>query len=353
MTDATAVVETHPDFYPDGRNPGNQPRRRRRGKRIALIVLLVLALIVGIGSLSIGLYWRSLESGIQRVNAFDDVPEQDRPQKAAAAKNALNFLLLGSDSRDPDNSSGSRTDTIIVAHIAQDRSSAQLISIPRDTWVHVPKSKDGKHGNTDAKINAAFAWGQVPLMVQTVESYTKVRIDHVAMIDFAGFKEIVDALGGVTIDVDTNFTSSHSLDKARKFTKGPMEMDGATALDYARERYVLPDGDFGRIRHQQQVIKAILDKAATGGTLTNPVKLNSFLKATTDTVSVDETLNLFDMATELRHLSGDNLAFYTSPNKGTGRIGTESVVLPDPARVKTLYDAVGRDAVAEIAAAAK
>lgn len=349
MTDATAVVEKSPELEP----PGKKPRRRRRGRRIGLIVLLVLALLSGAGFLGVGLYLRSVESGIQRVDAFEDVPEADRPQKEGAAKDALNILMLGSDSRDPDSSSGSRTDTIIVAHIPKDRQSAQLISIPRDTWVMVPKSKDGRHGGVESKINSAFSWGGVSLMVQTVESYTKVRIDHVAMVDFAGFKEIVDALGGVTVDVDTNFTSTHFLDKQRKFVKGPMKMDGATALDYARERYAFADGDFARIRHQQQVIKAILDKAASGGTLTNPGKLNSFVRATTDTVSVDNSLNILDMAGEMRHLRSDKLGFYTSPTKGTGMIGDQSVVLPDPAKATVLYDAVRRDAVDEILAVAE
>nr|WP_246017168.1 LCP family protein [Micromonospora pisi] len=313
----------------------------------------MVALVSGLGILGAGLYLRSVESGIHRVDAFDAVPEAARPQREGAAKGALNILLLGGDSRDPDSSSGSRTDTIILAHIPADRSSAQLISIPRDTWVPVPKSQSGNNGGVDAKINAAFAWGGVALMVQTVESYTNVRIDHVAMVDFAGFKEIVDALGGVEVNVDTNFTSTHSLDHPRKYVKGPMEMDGATALDYARERYAFADGDFARIRHQQQVIKAILDKAASGGTLANPAKLNSFVRATTDTVTVDKALNVLDMAGELRGLRSDKLGFYTSPTKGTGRVGNQSVVLPDPAKAKVLFDAVRRDSVDEILAVAE
>ncbi|MFI6762794.1 LCP family protein [Micromonospora sp. NPDC050417] len=347
-TDATAVVNMDSELSPNK----EKPQRRRRGRRNALIALLVVALLAGIGFIGSGLYLRSVESGIQRFDVFEGVPEEVRPERVEEAKDALNILMLGSDSRDPDSSSGSRTDTIILAHLTKDRSSAQLISIPRDTWVSVPKSKDGRHGGVESKINSAFAWGGVPFMVQTIEEYTKVRIDHVAIVDFAGFKEIVDALGGITVDVDVAFTSTHSLDKARTYTKGPMKMDGATALDYARERYAFSDGDFARIRHQQQVIKAILDKAATGGTLSNPGKLNSFVRATTSTVSVDKTLNVLDMAMELRHLRSDKLGFYTSPTKGTGMIGDQSVVLPDPARASTLYDAIRRDSVDEILAAA-
>ncbi|MFY1619625.1 LCP family protein [Micromonospora sp. WMMD736] len=339
---------------PDGgeQATAGAPKPRRRWKRIVLIILVVLALLAAGGVVAGGLYYRSINSKVERMDAFEDVPEASRPQPAAPG--AMNIMILGSDSRDTENASGSRSDTIILAHLPKDRSSAQLISIPRDTWVHVPKSKEGR-GGTDAKINAAYAWGGVPLMVQTVEEFTNVRIDHVTMVDFSGFKEIVDALGGVEIDVEQSFTSTHSLnpDGRREFTKGKQTMDGAAALDYARERYAFANGDFARIKHQQQVIKAILDKAASGGVLASPTKLNSFVKATANSVAVDRSLSLVDLAMELRHLRGGNLAFFTCPTKGTGMIGSESVVLADKGKAKRVFDAVRRDAVADIASAAK
>lgn len=298
------------------------------------------------------MYFRSINSGIERVDAFEGVPEAERPQVGEAGKGAMNIMMLGSDSRDPDNESGSRTDTIIVAHLPKDRSSAQLISIPRDTWVSVPKSATGR-GGKEAKINASFAWGGVPLMVQTVEKFTGVRIDHVAIVDFGGFKEIVDALGGINVDVEKGFTTLYGLNGHRTFNAGNQKMDGATALDYARERHAFADGDFARIRHQQQVIKAILDKAASGGTLANPAKLNSFVKATADAVAVDKSLNLLDLASEMRDLRSGNLTFLTCPTKGTGMMGNESVVLADKPKAAKVFEAVRNDNVPEILSAAK
>ncbi|MGQ5265098.1 LCP family protein [Micromonospora sp. ZYX-F-536] len=324
--------------------------RRRRWRKVALITFVVLAVLAGGGMVAGGLYFRSIDSGIERVDAFEGVPEESRPQ--TVAKGALNIMILGSDSRDPDNSSGARTDTIILAHLPKDRSSAQLISIPRDTWVNVPKSPQGR-GGRDAKINASFAWGGVPLMVQTVEKFTGVRVDHVAMVDFGGFKEIVDALGGIDIEVEKGFTTAYALGGTRTFKQGQQRMDGAAALDYARERHAFADGDFARIRHQQQVIKAILDKAASGGTLANPAKLNSFVKATADAVAVDRSMSLLDLAPELRDLRSGNLTFLTCPTKGTGQIGNESVVLADKEKAERVFDAVRRDAVPEILSAAK
>ncbi|MEU8167877.1 LCP family protein [Micromonospora sp. NPDC049004] len=327
----------------EGSTPGG-PRPRRRWRRILLISLLVLVVLGAGGAVAGGLYLRSVESDIERVDAFDGVPEESRPQPAVTG--ATNIMILGSDSRDPERTSGSRTDTIILAHLPKDRSSAQLISIPRDTWVPVPKSKDGNHGGRDAKVNAAYAWGGIPLMVQTVESFTGVRVDHVAVIDFAGFKEIIDALGGIEIDSEKSFTSIH--EPFRTFKQGVQRMDGETALDYSRQRKQFADGDFARIRHQQQVIRAIIDKASSGGIITNPVKLNDFLKATSNSVSVDRDLSLLDMATQLRGVRGGNMTFLTSPTKGTGQVGSESVVFADKPRVKTFYDAVRRDSVGEI-----
>ena len=328
----------------DGAPIGTKPRKRRRWRRVLLIVVIVLGVLISGSAIGGYLYLHNVDSRVQRVEAFNDIPDTIRPHKAPAAQNAENFLVLGSDTRDPSNTTGSRSDTIILAHLPKDRSSAQLISIPRDTWTAVPRSKEGR-GGRDAKINAAYAWGGVPLMVQTVEKFTGVRVDHVTMVDFAGFKEIIDALGGVEINVDQAFTSTHSLtaNSIRHFSAGPQMMDGATALDYSRERYAFADGDFARIRHQQQVIKAILDKAASGDLLVNPVRLNSFLSATAKAVTVDSTLDIFATATDLRGLRSGNLSFYTSPTTGTGMQGTESVVYPDLAADKTLYDAIRQD----------
>jgi LCP family protein required for cell wall assembly len=349
MSSQPHLAETEKINLPGQVPPPPGHRKPRKRLRYVLIGLLVLALISVGGVLTAGLYLSSVEKGIARVDAFDQVPEAERPQKVSTQ--ARNILLLGSDSRDPENTGGSRSDTIIVAHLAADRSSAQLISIPRDTWVSVPKSKDGKSGGREAKINASYAWGGIPLVVQTVEKYTGVRVDNVAIIDFAGFQEIVDALGGIDVDIEQDFTSIH--EPFRKFQKGVQHLDGAEALDFARQRKQFADGDFARIRHQQQVIKAILDKAATGGTLANPGKLTDFLEATADAVSVDKTMSIIDTANQMRGLRSGNLTFLTNPTKGTGRVGSESVVFEDKAKAKILYDAVKRDAVPEILAADK
>jgi LCP family protein required for cell wall assembly len=334
---------------PTGDNDGSEKtggpagKRRRRWLLVTLIVLLVVSLL-GVGAVvASGIYLKSVEADIERVEAFDNVTEETRPE--VVVKGALNILILGSDSRDPESTGGSRADTIILAHVPKDRSTAQLISIPRDTWVAVPRSKEGR-GGRDAKINAAYAWGGLPLMVQTLEQYTKVRIDHVMLVDFAGFKEIIDALGGINVTSEKRFNSIHP--PFRTFEQGRQRLDGAAALDFSRQRKQFADGDFTRIKHQQQVIKAILDEAASGGILANPARLNSFVRATSSAVSVDRDMSLVDMAIELRSLRGSDLTFMTNPTRGTGRVGNESVVFADPERARRFYEAVRRDSVEDI-----
>ena len=307
----------------------------------------MLALLAGGG---VYIYYRSLDSGISRDDPFSQLTG-GRPAKSVDG--ALNILLLGSDSRDPDNKGKAgewRTDTIIVLHIPASHDKAYLISMPRDLYVHIPRSKSNpQYGDTKSKINASFAWGGTPLTVQTVEDYTQVRMDHVVLIDFGGFRDVINALGGIDMNVEQSITSIHP--PFRKFTKGPNHFDGDEALDYARQRYQFPDGDFARMRHQQQMMKAIMDKGVSSGTVTSPGKLNAFLKAVTKAITVDRDFSLVDMALQFRNLRSQDLSFLVSPNEGSQMVNGESVVVPDKPKATTLWADVQKDTMADWTAA--
>lgn len=341
--DETRETPIVADLGGDADDPGQDaapplPRRGRRWWRLlALISGLVLVLVVGGVAVGGWFYARSVDKSIERVDVFSAVPEAGRPAKTAS--DALDVLVLGSDTRDPD-PTGSRADTIILVHLPANRERAQLVSIPRDTWTTVPTAA----GGGKAKINAAYAWGGTPLMVRTVERFTGVRIDHVVMVDFAGFKEIVDAVGGIDVEVYETFTSIHP--PFRKFPEGMQHMDGATALDFARQRYQFRDGDFTRMKNQQQVIGALIDRATQRGLVTSPGRLDDFLRATADTVTVDNTMSIFDLAWELRGIRNADMDRITSPSAGTGMVGGQSVVFPDERAAADLYAAVRADDLA-------
>ncbi|BBH65360.1 transcriptional regulator [Actinoplanes sp. OR16] len=322
-------------------------RPRPRWKRIALVVGIVLVIIAIIAGVSAYGYFNGLDNNLKRTDAFSEITAE-RPAKTVDG--AFNILLVGSDSRDPDakqdQKNAWRADTLMIMHVPADHKSAQLVSIPRDLWVQIPSgNNDPCTSGSRAKINAAFAFGGIPRAVRTVECMTDVRIDHVMAIDFGGFKEVTDAIGGVDLKVDQTITSIHK--PYRKFTKGMMHMDGAQALDWVRQRKQFARGDFARMQHQQEFLKAIMDKAASGGTLTSPTKLDAFLDSVSAAVTVDETFSLKDMALQFRHLRGDNLTFLTSPNKGSDTIDGQSVVVSDREKAITLYKAMADDKMAE------
>ncbi|MFU8851362.1 LCP family protein [Micromonospora sp. SL1-18] len=357
------VTETRPfPSYDEGPRPGGPagpggpggfggvPGRggpRPRWRRIALVAgvsVLVLALLGGAGA---WLYASNLNDDLRRTDPFSEITG-GRPTKKVDG--TLDILLAGTDSRDPDapmDKAGKwRADTLILMHVPADHDKAYLVSIPRDLYVPIPENAGAScDSGSRNKINAAFAWGGLPLAVKTVECFTDVRIDHVMAIDFGGFKDVTDALGGVDLKVDRTITSIHK--PHRKFTKGVNHMNGAEALDWVRQRKQFPTSDFARMRHQQEFLKALMDKAASTGTLTNPKKLDEFLKAVTKAVTVDQEFSLTDMALQFRNLRSENLTFLTSPNRGGQNVGGQSVVASDREKAAAMYQAMATDRMAD------
>jgi LCP family protein required for cell wall assembly len=325
-----------------GTASGGAPRRRLgpRWGRIAFVGAVALTLVIALVSVATLLWAYNLDERLKRTDPFSQIA--NRPQKLADG--SLNILLLGSDSRDPDSQAGARTDTIMILHVPASHDKAYIISLPRDLWLHVPPSPDGSGGGAMAKLNAAYAWGGMPLMVETVEEYTGVRMDHVVLIDFFGFVKVTDALGGVQMNVDQTITSIHP--PHRVFTQGTHTFNGDEALDYIRQRYQYTDGDFTREKHQQEFLKALLDKAAGAGTLSNPARFKDFVSSAASALTVDQSFSLVDLGWQFRNLRSDNLAFLTSPNDGSGTEGDQSVVLSDQARATAFYNAVARDTLA-------
>ncbi|MFF5790452.1 LCP family protein [Paeniglutamicibacter sp. NPDC012692] len=325
------------------------PKKKRTGRAV---LLGALALVL-IGLLAAGGYLFTL------ARAFDDgtnklagaFPEESlRPQKSGESSGAVNILLLGNDSRAKSQGeenfaslpNGGRSDTMMLVHIPSDRKGIYVTSIMRDTWLDIP-------GHGKAKINAAFAYGGVPLAVQTLEGLLNTRIDHVASIDFEGFKGLTDALGGVQINNPIAFSPTTS--KNLHFPQGVQTLNGDEALAFVRERHAFKDGDYQRVRNQQLYIKAVLGKLTSRDTLTDPGKILESVRQLAPYVAVDESLDAIKVAqigATMPGISSGDMNFFTLPNKGTGRSADgQSIVVPDMAIIDEFANALNKDNVAQ------
>jgi LCP family protein required for cell wall assembly len=311
----------------------HRARRRRRSffrrHRLAMTSLLVLASIVIAGGGALAIFGvttiRSAENALDDVGALTDYAGRPTP----APDGSVNLLLLGSDSRAPvdeldlTDSGPQRADTIMVAHIAADRHSVDLVSIPRDTWVEVP-------GHGPAKINAALAWGGVPLQTRTVEALTGARIDHAAVVDFGGVESMVSTLGAVTVQNEVEFRRGD-----RVFAEGAITLDGPSALEFVRERYAFADGDFQRMRNQRALVAGIVDRLVSTRTLTDPARVSAFVETSAGHIGVDSSWTTGDMiglGLSLRQLRPADVTSLTMPVSGTGTSpdGQSIVVVDDP-----------------------
>ena len=330
----------------DGRDEpastGKGPKRRRSPWRRALIIILVSGLVLGLGAVGAFFYFTERYLGnIDRIaNPFEEIDESERPAAPAAppGEPPITFLLVGSDSRDPSGEGppGDRSDVIMIMRITGDRQQVQFISIPRDSWVAIP-------GYGVNKINASYAFGGPSLLIRTVESVTGVRIDHFAAVDFAGFKEITDALGGVDVRV-AETTSQGGV----TFNQGLNHLNGEEALIYVRQRRGLPGGDLDRVQRQQNYLRAIMSTVFQQDMLGDLGRTDDLLLALTSAISVDETFSNTDMlglAYSMRGLNRNSLNFLTVPVAGLGREGAASVVYIDTTQAAPMWAYLQEDSL--------
>jgi LCP family protein required for cell wall assembly len=225
----------------------------------------------------------------------------------------------------------------MLMHISGARDRVSLISFPRDSWVEIP-------GAGTAKINAAFSYGGPPLLIRTVEHLTGVRIDHFGVLDFIGFMKMAEAVGGVDVKIAQK-THDPTYGK-RTWPAGTVHLDGAQALEFVRQRHGLPDGDLDRIKRQQAFLEALGSKVMSAGTLLNPFKLNSLLKAVTSSVTFDDTVTAGTLRRLVRSLTKTSLIeYFTAPVASMGTVGEQYVANLDGAKTRILFDAVRRDQV--------
>ncbi|WP_312171308.1 LCP family protein [Microbacterium sp.] len=296
-------------------------RRRIRRRRAAVIAGALTVALVGAAAVAVARLDANVSTAPIRPSS-SSAPTGDE-QADAADDGDLNVLLLGSDSRDlSDETFGvgdgtKRSDAMVLAHFAADRSRIDAIQLPRDTLVDLPVCDDLGDGARSAgrgMLNSALNNGPA-CSVAAVEALTGVRIDHFMELDFEGFERMVDALGGVDVCLPEPLSDGHAqLD----LPAGPQIVDGAQALALARTRHALADGsDISRLGHQQMVMSAIVQEATRTDVLTNPVKLYSFLDAATSSTTVDPGLagipSLISLATRAAQVPLSQIVFLTMP----------------------------------------
>lgn len=341
------------------RRAGGQPfHRRHRRLLVVLFTLLIVVPVVGTAS-----YAYMLNNKLNNIDKVENtLNEADRPDPDEGK--ALNILLVGSDAGDPKpgqdpNSTIAedatadewpagkyRSDTMMIVHITSNRKYAFLMSIPRDTLVTLYDDKG--QPREQAKINAAFSEYGPQGAVSTVENLTNLRMKHMAIIDWEGFKDLSTAVGGVPVNIPQAF---YDPKQEVQWDAGEQVLEGEKALAYVRTRYGLAGGDFDRIKRQQNFLRSLMQKMLDKGTMTSPTKLFKTITALTENLTVDEAWDAGDMrglALSLRGISTEDVIFLTAPVAGTETVDPYgSIVRLDEAKSDELYTAFRKDNLRE------
>ena len=290
-------------------------------RAIATSVALVLLALAGTAFLA----YRHLEGNITISDGFDRITG-DRPDEVEVEgpEKPLNILLLGSDTREGQTGVLGETpglsDTTILLHLSADRERAYGVSIPRDLIVQRPscEARDGSSqvpGESVAQWNEAYALGGEACTIAQFEKMTDIRVNHFVVVDFNGFKSMVDALGGVPVCVPKEVNDPIG---RIYLPAGSYNVTGNQALNYVRVRHEISDnGDIGRMKRQQAFLAAMVNKAVSAGTLMNPARLLKFLDAGTKSLTTDPGLaklrDLYDIASEVRDIGLSKVQFFTVP----------------------------------------
>ena len=362
------------------------PKKKWVKRSLIALLIIILALLLGVGFYiwSIGHTWDSqtqkFDSITDSQDGLDNLkkslgdppaaptftgPEGKDPKSLASEKDqngdgildtveggktrdivdspGTDILLLGSDSRagsaDAAKVSGQRADTIMLMHIPKDGSGVYLISIMRDSWVNIP-------GYGSAKVNAALNYGGIGLQVATIEQLLGIKIDHVAEIDFTGFKDLTNAVGGVDVQVPVAFKTG-----VWSYTSGTMHMDGSTALAFVRERYSFAAGDYQRVRNQRAYLRGLYNTLKTQGALSSIGKFKTVVDSLSGYLTVDKGLDssqVANLAAPVITNGSTAMHMMSLPNAGPGwSMDGQSIVLVDQKANADLTRALQNDKITD------
>ena len=325
---------------------------RKRKRRMRGVLLSVVSLVV-VAALGAGFYVFNLQHNFNSKSNTLAINYTEEQQSLRPVKNpddgSMNILMLGVDHADEneaesaalDGAVSQRSDSMMLVHIPEDRKQIYVMSLVRDMWVDVPGY--GQH-----KLNAAVELGGVPLLMQTVEGLFDTKVDHVAMIDFAGFRELSTALGGVKVTNEIPFTAN---DTDYFYPEGEITLEGDRALRFVRERKSFSDGDYQRVKNQRTFLMAAVNQMLSNDTLTNPTKLYNIVDKVSPYLTFDSE---FDAATmvglgmQLKNVDTEKLEMFTMPTAGSSiSPDGQSIELASELAVAQISEALQTDSMVE------
>lgn len=355
-----------PELDPRGRHRGSHGSRG--AGHVAKPIGMVIGALISVSLLLVAGYswmtFRDINNGLDRPNITVGVAPTAVKHQPQYNGQDQNILLVGYDDRSNMTNAeikqlkvgrdgGSlNTDTMIILHVPADGSKATLISLPRDSWVHIP-------GYGYNRLNAAYADAYyntkgskqdkqaagANLLINTIQNLTGLTINHYVQVSFLGFYEISNAIGGVPINLCQSVDDTHQYNVAHgsnggsgfKMSKGHHMLKGVTALEFVRQRHNIPgpySDDFGRVRRQQYFLTQAFKQVASVGILT---KLRALGTAIKRNIIVDPTLNLLDLARQMENLSAGNITGKTIPTQ-IATINGNDVLLVHPKQVQAFVD---------------
>jgi LCP family protein required for cell wall assembly len=309
--------------------------RQRRALLVAAGAMSALVMLTSGGAWALTSY---INGHLGRLNAGTGGTPSSGPlnivvagldERAGLTQRQQAQLHVGANSGETD------TDTLMVVHVPANHRYVRVVSLPRDSWVNIP-------GHGMNKINAALGLGGPSLMVHTIEQITGLTVNDYVEVNFLGFVKVIDALGGVNVclpfAVDDRYSGLH-------MSAGMHHVNGITALEFARDRHSFATSDLARIQDQQQLISSALSEGLKSGMLANPVRLESFLSATSAAIRVDQGFNVVSLADELRGLSPGDVTFTTVPLANTNyqTPSGESAVLWNQSAATALFNQMKTD----------
>ncbi|NUT71334.1 LCP family protein [Pseudarthrobacter sp. C4D7] len=373
-SDPSGPGEGNPGSRQPGPTSSHQPAwllALGRRRWIAALLALVLVVAAGIAVFSLNRAGQDAQPAATQTQSPSATPtptptpsETPPPAPAAPPPPApiadlpaapMNILVIGSDIRDtPAREAAAHTaatgepqdqraDTLMVVHVPADRRSLYLISINRDNWVDIP-------GFGGAKINTALQYGGIDMQTATVQQLLGITIDHTLMLDFGGFKILVDGLGGIDVNVPVAFQST--IETQHVFSAGVNHLDGQAALEFSRERHAFADGDFQRVRDQQIMLRAILGRLTAGGALNDVNTVRSLVDFASCCLTVDRAFDPVQaavLAYSLRNLDVNAIGTMTLPTTGSGFVAGQSVLFPDYAGIAAVGAALREGRIADFA----